>query len=70
MLREGEVTGLEEEEAHSRKTQVERKGGCEPLRGSREEMVDQEAAQRGGLKTRSGYFDLCNVGSGVFLCLR
>lgn len=31
--------GMEEEESHRRKTQVERKWSCEPLRGSQEEML-------------------------------
>lgn len=49
---QGEVPGLEEEEGHRRKKQVERKRGCEPCParewGRDEEMVGREAAQCGG----------------------
>lgn len=45
---QGEVPGLEEEEDHRRKRQVERKRGCEPCpareRGRHEETVGKEAA--------------------------
>lgn len=67
---------MEEEESHSRNTQVERKWGCETLRGSLREAAGDAGprssgnVEAGSLKTHSGYFDLCNVGSGVFVCLR
>lgn len=41
---------MEEEKSHRRKIQAERKWGCEPLKGSREEILGQEVAQCGGGK--------------------
>lgn len=70
---QGKVPGLVEEEGHRRKRQVERKRGCEPCPARDGEELKRRWAKRqrdaeaGDLKTCAGCFDLCDVGSRVFV---
>lgn len=65
------MTGLEEEEkGHRRRRLVERKWACEGKEMKKWRAKRQPNVEAGNLKTCSGSFDLCHVGSGAFVCRR